>query len=175
MALSPHMEMYLKAILVLEEQQTPVRAKDLATRLGLSRPSVTKAVASLARLGYVAHQPYLHVALTPKGRQVGRDVLRRHQVLRAFLARVLGVGPEAADEDACALEHVVSRETLRRLTDFLAFLGQCPKAPVEALRHFQEVAGRTASPCCLECGLDRLVSPPLPDSETPVARQHTRF
>src|SRR5216117_3234732 len=100
MALSPHMEIYLKAMLVLDVDGEPVRAKDLAVRLGLSRPSVTKAVASLARLGYLTHEPYHHVALTTKGRQVGREVMRRHQILRAFLTRVLGVAPEIADEDS---------------------------------------------------------------------------
>ena len=107
MALSPHMEMYLKAILVLEVEGEPVRAKDLATRLELSRPSVTKAVATLGKLGYLTHEPYHHVTLTPKGRQLGREVMRRHQILRAFLSSILGVAPEIADEDSCALEHVV--------------------------------------------------------------------
>ncbi|HKA24593.1 MAG TPA: metal-dependent transcriptional regulator, partial [Candidatus Eisenbacteria bacterium] len=136
MALSPHMEMYLKAMLVLEIDGGPVRAKDLAAKLALSRPSVTKAVATLARSGYLTHEPYHHVALTPKGRQLGREVMRRHQVLRAFLTGVLGVPAGVADEDSCALEHVVSRSTLTRLTDFLAFLGQCPQAPLEVVRHF---------------------------------------
>ena len=175
MALSPHMEMYLKAMLVLDVDGEPVRAKDLAVRLGLSRPSVTKAVASLSRLGYLTHEPYHTVTLTAKGRQVGREVMRRHQVLRAFLTGVLGVPAEIADEDSCALEHVVSRATLTRLTDFLAFLGQCPQAPLDVVRHFQEVASCKDSPCCTRCGLDRLVAPPLPLPETPMSRQHTRF
>src|SRR5436190_17929549 len=85
MALSPHMEMYLKAMLVLDVDGAPVRAKDLASKLGLSRPSVTKAVATLAKSGHVTHEPYHLVALTPTGRQLGREVMRRHQVLRAFL------------------------------------------------------------------------------------------
>ena len=175
MGLSPHMEMYLKAMLVLEVGGEPVRAKDLASRLGLSRPSVTKAVASLGKLGYLTHEPYQNVVLTPKGRQLGREVMRRHQILRAFLTGVLGVAPEIADEDSCALEHVVSRPTLTRLTDFLAFLSQCPQAPLDVMRHFQEVASCKDSPCCTRCGLDRLVAPDLPVPETPLSRQHTRF
>ena len=175
MALSPHMEMYLKAMLVLEIDGGPVRAKDLAAKLALSRPSVTKAVATLARSGYLTHEPYHHVALTPKGRQLGREVMRRHQVLRAFLTGVLGVPAGVADEDSCALEHVVSRSTLTRLTDFLAFLGQCPQAPLEVVRHFQEVAACKDTPCCTRCGLDKLVAPPLPEPETPLSKQHTRF
>lgn len=175
MALSPHMEMYLKAMLVLEVDGEPVRAKDLAARLGLSRPSVTKAVASLAKLGYLTHEPYHHVVLTAKGRQLGREVMRRHQILRAFLTGVLGVDAAIADEDSCALEHVVSRPTLTRLTDFLAFLSSCPQAPLDVVRHFQEVASCKDSPCCTRCGLDRLVAPTLPVPETPLSRQHTRF
>jgi DtxR family transcriptional regulator, Mn-dependent transcriptional regulator len=173
--LSPHMEMYLKAMLVLDVDGAPVRAKDLAAKLGLSRPSVTKAVASLARSGYLTHEPYHLVALTPKGRQLGREVMRRHQILRAFLTGVLGVPAEIADEDSCALEHVVSRSTLTALTDFLAFLGQCPQAPLEVVRHFQEVASCKDSPCCTRCGLDRLVAPALPQPATPLSKQHTRF
>ena len=175
MALSPHMEMYLKAMLVLEVDGQPVRAKDLAAKLGLSRPSVTKAVGTLARSGHVMHDPYHHVALTPKGRQLGREVMRRHQILRAFLTGVLGIPAAIADEDSCALEHVVSRATLTGLTHFLAFLGQCPQAPLEVVRHFQEVAGSKDSPCCTRCGLEKLVAPALPQAETPLSKQHTRF
>jgi DtxR family Mn-dependent transcriptional regulator len=169
------MEMYLKALCVLEEHQPDVRAKDLASALKLSRPSVTKAVAQLARLGYVDHDPYQKLALTAKGRRIARDVIRRHQVLRAFLHRVLRVSAATADADACELEHVVSRETLDRLSDFLSFIGQCPKAPLDILRHFQEVAAGRPGPCCGECGLDRFTPPVLPEAETRVAGQHTRF
>ena len=175
MSLSPHMEMYLKALLVLEERQGLVRAMDLATELGLSRPSVTKAVTTLAKLGHITHEPYQKLVLTPKGRQIARAVLHRHQVLRTFLIEALGVEPEEADEDACALEHVVSAKTMRRLTDFIAFLHECPRGPRDVMRHFQEIVGRSTSPCCSECGLDRLPAPELSQPEVPVSKQHSRF
>ena len=171
MALSPHMEMYLKAMLV-RRGRGPVTP---GPRLKLdSRPSVTKAVATLAV------RPRHARALSPRrshaeGPPVGREVMRRHQILRAFLTGVLGVPAAIADEDSCALEHVVSRTTLTSLTDFLAFLGQCPQAPLEVVRHFQEVASCKDSPCCARCGLDKLVAPNLPESETPMSKQHTRF
>jgi DtxR family Mn-dependent transcriptional regulator len=169
------MEMYLKALCLLEERGGEVRAKDVASELGLTRPSVTKAIAQLVRLGYVDHDPYQKLALTPKGRTLARDVIQRHRLLREFLHRVLGVSAQTADQDACELEHVVSRETLDRLRDFLSFLGQCPRAPGDLLRHFQEVAARRPGPCCGECGLERLTPPALAETEARVARQHTRF
>lgn len=175
MALSPHMEMYLKTVLVLEERNEVVRSKDIAAELDLSRPSVTKAISTLSKLGYLTHQPYMHLALTPKGRQIARSVMKRHQVLRTFLVQVLGVSEEIADEDACSLEHVVSPQTLKRLTDFLSFLSQCPMAPNDVMRHFQEVAGGAQGPSCTQCGLDRLLAPELLQPQTPVPRQHQRF
>jgi DtxR family Mn-dependent transcriptional regulator len=169
------MEMYLKAVLVLEERKEVVRAKDLAEELGLSRPSITKAVTTLSKLGYLTHQPYLHLALTPKGRQLARGVLRRHQVIHTFLVTVLGIDPQVADEEACELEHVMSRSTVQRMTDFLAFLGQCPDGPREVVRHFQEVAAGGRSPHCAKCGIERLHTPELLEPETPVSGQHSRF
>jgi hypothetical protein len=80
-----------------------------------------------------------------------------------------------ADEDACQIEHVVSRETLKALTDFLAFLGHCPKGPLDMLRHFREVSAKADAPVCAECGLERLANPQLSESQTPVSRQHTRL
>ena len=175
MSLSPHMEMYLKALLVLEDRLELVRAKDLAAELGLSRPSVTKAVATLVKLGHITHEPYQKLVLTPKGRQVARAVLHRHRVLRTFLIEALGVEAEEADEDACALEHVVSAKTLRRLTDFIAFLHECPRGPRDVMRHFQEIVGSATAPCCSDCGLDRLSAPELSRPESPVSKQHSRF
>jgi DtxR family Mn-dependent transcriptional regulator len=169
------MEMYLKALLVLEERQDVVRAKDLAAELDLSRPSVTRAVATLVKLGHVTHEPYQQLALTSRGRQIARAVLHRHQVLRTFLIEVLGVAAGDADEDACALEHVVSTTTLRRLTDFLSFLHECPRAPRDVVRHFQEIAACRTAPCCNECGLQKLPAPALTEPLVAVARQHSRF
>jgi DtxR family Mn-dependent transcriptional regulator len=169
------MEMYLKAVLVLEEREGVVRAKDLADELGLSRPSITKAVSSLSKDGYLTHKPYLHLALTPKGRQAARAVLKRHQVIHTFLVQVLGLDTQAADEQACELEHVMTKSTVRRLTDFLAFLGQCPEAPQKAIDHFHEVTSGGGSPRCPRCDIKRFETPKLLDPEKPVSGQHSRF
>lgn len=175
MALSPHMEMYLKAVLVLEEREGVVRAKALANELGLSRPSITKAVNTLSKLGYLTHRPYLHLALTPRGRQAARGILKRHQVIHTFLVQVLGIDIRTADQEACEMEHVISKATLQRLTEFLAFLGQCPDAPQKVIDHFHEVVAGRRTPRCARCGITRLATPELLDPQTPVAGQHSRF
>jgi len=153
--LPAHHEAYLKAILLLEADGASVRAKDVASSLGLSRPSVSKAASALAREEYIVHQPYMSLSLTAKGRRAAQEVVRRERVLRDFLKRVLGVKPETAESDAAALEQAVSRETLQTLADFLEFLDRCPRGPEDVLSHFHALAPDKNPGGCPECGYAR--------------------
>lgn len=108
-------ENYLEAILRLEDTEGRVRSVDVANELGVSRPSVNKAVGVLKKAAMVEQQPYGHINLTPLGREKAEEVLQRHRILRSFLIHVLGVNPTVADEDACRMEHVVSEETMAKL------------------------------------------------------------
>lgn len=108
-------ENYLEAILRLEDDQQTVRSIDVATALGVSRPSVNKALGVLKKAGMVEQQPYGRISLTELGREKANEVFRRHRTLRSFLINVLGVDPETADADACKMEHVVSEQTMCKL------------------------------------------------------------
>lgn len=112
-------ENYLEAILRLEDETQNVRSIDVATALGVSRPSVNKALGVLKKAGMVEQQPYGRINLTNHGRTKANEVFQRHITLRTFLTRILGVDPETADEDACRMEHVVSEQTMSRLLDYL--------------------------------------------------------
>ena len=113
------LEDYLEAIYNVEfvEKRT-AQVRDIARSLGVTMPSVVKAIRELMRLGLVSHEPYAGVELTVKGRRLARSVLGRHVLLRKFLV-ILGVGPRNADRDACMMEHVVSAETLDRIRAFV--------------------------------------------------------
>lgn len=109
-------ENYLEAILRLEDEHQTVRSIDVATALGVSRPSVNKALGVLKKAGMVEQQPYGRITLTELGREKANEVFARHRILRSFLINVLGVDPETADNDACKMEHVVSEQTMAKLT-----------------------------------------------------------
>lgn len=115
-------ENYLEAILSLENESKDVRSIDVARQLEVSRPSVNKALGVLKEMGMVEQQPYGAIRLTDKGRLRAIEVTSRHRTLKSFLINVLGVEAETADEDACKMEHVVSKETMRKLTDYLESL-----------------------------------------------------
>jgi len=111
-------EDYLEAVLVLGNEKRTVRVKDVADKLGVTRPSVVLALAGLEAKGLVRHERYGGIELTPGGRRVARETDRRHRLVRAFLVQVLGVSGATADRDACRIEHSLSPETVSRLVEF---------------------------------------------------------
>jgi len=120
---SSSIEDYLEAIIVLDREDSGmVRITDLSERLGVSKPSVSAAVKRLKDLGWVRHERYGGVELTSEGRTRAAEVAARHDLLHRFLTLVLGVNEETAQEDACRLEHVLSGETIDRLSMFVEFL-----------------------------------------------------
>ena len=63
-------EDYLEAILVLSKQGDGVRSIDIATMLGVSKPSVSHAMKLLREDGYIAMDRYGTVTLLEKGNEI---------------------------------------------------------------------------------------------------------
>jgi Mn-dependent DtxR family transcriptional regulator len=112
-------EDYLEAIYELGGADGAVRSVDLAAKLGVSKASVNNAVNNLKQAGLVDQPYYGDITLTKSGAEYAAGVLERHHVLYHFLLDVLGVQPEVAVDEACKMEHAISDETLRRLTEHL--------------------------------------------------------
>lgn len=122
--LTSSMEDYLEALLRLEKERGTVRVKELAELLGLSNPSISTAIPRLGRLGLVTYERYGPIRLTPLGRRMARQVIRREEVLVEFFSRVLGIPEQRAREEACRIEHSISLESLEALEAFLDYLKQ---------------------------------------------------
>ena len=114
-------EDYLEAILVLEikHETEKVRSTDIARHLGVSKPSVSRAMSVLKADGYVDMQTYGEVSLTAKGRAVAEEVYDRHRMLTRFFRDILGVEKSVAEHDACLIEHDISPESMQKLTEFI--------------------------------------------------------
>lgn len=118
-SLGESLEDYLEAILLLSQERRPVRVKDIARVVGVSRPSVVAAISSLAGKGLVKHEHYGDVELTVDGRERAEAIYERHLLLERFLHQVLGVNRAVASLEACWLEHRVSVETISRLAQLV--------------------------------------------------------
>lgn len=112
-------EDYLEAVLFIEQQKGRVRSVDIAKYLGVSKPSVNKALSILQEMGYVNKPDYGDVTITDEGRKKAQTVALKHKALTRLLTDVLGVAPEIADIDACKIEHDISEETTKKLIEYL--------------------------------------------------------
>jgi DtxR family Mn-dependent transcriptional regulator len=107
--------MYLKVLYEVRSKHKVARVRDVAKGLGVSPGAVSATLKKLEIAGFVEHEPYGVVALTPAGVAVAKCMLRRHDTLRDVLIEVFGVAPELAAEDACLMEHAVSPTTINRM------------------------------------------------------------
>lgn len=103
-------ENYLETILMLSKRQSYVRSIDIANELNFSKPSVSVAMKNLRTNGHILVDDAGHITLTESGLNIAESILERHKVLSEMLIR-LGVDPEIASEDACRIEHVISKES----------------------------------------------------------------
>lgn len=123
--LSPNMEDYLEAILLIKNKKRVVRVRDIAKAKGVAFSSVNSALKTLAKLLLIEHDRYEFVDFTPKGNIIAKKIYNRHLILTKFLKDILGVDKKTAEEDACKMEHTLSPKSLDRLIKFMEFLKTC--------------------------------------------------
>lgn len=155
--LSASLEDYLEAIYNISLDKQAARAKDIAQRLGLKGSSVTGALHSLSEKGLVNYAPYDLITLTPEGKKVAVDIVRRHDTIKIFLTKVLHVDAAEAEKNACRLEHNISSTVLEKLINFMKFIAICPRVEDhwgEAFKVFNET-GQMQETC------ERCISTPF--------------
>jgi DtxR family Mn-dependent transcriptional regulator len=149
--LSSNMEDYLEAIFHISEEKQAARAKDIADRVRVNKSSVTGALRSLSEKGLVNYAPYDIITLTPKGKKLAAEIVRRHEALKDFFIKILLIDKKEAEEASCRVEHAVSKNIIDRLIQFVEFMEICPRGGKEWLRGFRRHCenGDTSSRCAI--------------------------
>ena len=114
MTLTSSMEDYLEAVFMLQKQKVYARCTDVAEHLGVKKPSVSRAVKELSKMGYLIKEADGTLSLTEQGRQIAEQVYEKHQFFTQQLIEA-GVPPNIAARDACKLEHVISEDSFKKL------------------------------------------------------------
>ena len=117
MALRESGEDYLESIYVLSERQGIVRSIDVAEYLGVTKASVSKAMAALESTGYV-EMGKRDVHLTERGLEVARQMWERHCFFVGLLEDA-GVRPRSRRKEGCHMEHCLSEESFEKLRSML--------------------------------------------------------
>ncbi len=107
-------ENYLETILVLKERNGTVRSVDIAAEMGFSKPSVSVAMRNLREQECITMGDDGLISLTDKGRSIAESVYERHTLFTQWLVS-LGVDQTIAAQDACRIEHVLSKETFEAI------------------------------------------------------------
>lgn len=103
-------ENYLETILVLSHSKPHVRSIDIVNELGFSKPSVSVAMKNLRQNGYITMDADGFIRLTESGTEIAETIYERHTFISDWLIQ-LGVSKEQALDDACRMEHVISKES----------------------------------------------------------------
>lgn len=107
-------ENYLETILMLSKTLPVVRAVDISEELGFKKSSVSVAMKNLRERNYITVTKAGFIYLTDEGLAIAEMIYERHDLLSSWLVS-LGVDPKIAAEDACRIEHVISKESFEAI------------------------------------------------------------
>lgn len=110
-------ENYLETILILSKTKPVVRSVDIAEELGFKKSSVSVAMKNLREKSHISVTKEGFIYLTDSGRAIAEMIFERHRLLTQWLVK-LGVNPVVASEDACKMEHVISKESFNAIKKY---------------------------------------------------------
>ena len=89
MPLTSSMEDYLEAVLVLQQQHGYARCVDVAEFLGVTKPSVSRAVKELSKKKYLIKRQMAHSSSQNKGSKLPRRFMKNISFLPSISLRLV--------------------------------------------------------------------------------------
>jgi len=114
MTVTESTENYLETILILSKHKPVVRSVDISEELGFKKSSVSVAMKNLREKKYITVTKEGFIYLTDAGQEIAEMIYERHELLSNWLIK-LGVDKNIATEDACRIEHVISKESFEAI------------------------------------------------------------
>ncbi len=148
--ITKRMEDYLRVIYEILHYNGSVRIKDIASKLNVKPSSVVEMLEKLNDLGLIIYKKREFIKLTKKGEEIAKGLKIKNEFIVRFL-KLLGVSHKTAIEDAHKMEHILSKETLDRIKDFILYVETCPKPIPEWLKNFRFFCKYKKRLRCKEC------------------------
>ncbi|MBU5316237.1 metal-dependent transcriptional regulator [Clostridium bornimense] len=118
MKLNESAENYLETILILSKSLPVVRSIDISEKLGYKKSSVSVAMKNLRQKNYITVTKEGYIYLTESGIEIAEMIYERHKLISSWLEKI-GVNKEIASEDACRIEHVISKESFEAIKKYI--------------------------------------------------------
>lgn len=87
---------------------------DIAEELGFKKSSVSVAMKNLRQKEQITVTKEGFIYLTDSGKEIAEMIYERHEFLTSWLT-ALGVDSKIAAEDACKMEHVISKQSFEAI------------------------------------------------------------
>lgn len=126
MVVSPSMQRYAAEIYRLQQDYKQVPLSLLSSSVEASAQAVAHMVRRLGREGYLMHEPYRGVRLTPEGERIAMPALRRHRLVEVFLVKGMGYDWASAHQLSDVFERGVNEEIEDRIDYLTGHPTRCP-------------------------------------------------
>ena len=117
--LSKSLEDYLKTSYILKKQGEEIKVTSIAQKMGVSKPSVNKAINHLKNNRLVNYEVYGEIELTQEGEELAKKILEAYDIVYVFLTEILEVPKESAEKEAIKLKSTLEDHTLNLLTKYV--------------------------------------------------------
>jgi len=124
--LSQSLEDYLEIIYNKIQENNKVKAVDIARELNVSRASVTEALNKLNEKKLINYEKYGEILITNEGIKKAKEIVSLHKELTKFF-NYLGVENSEAEDVACKIEHIMSKNIKKRILAFNKFCENNPE------------------------------------------------
>lgn len=105
----------------LEERGEIPSTSGLARGLKVTDSTITAMLQKLSQRQLIYYQPRKDMSLTPSGRQLALQLIRRHRLIETFLMAHLGYRWDEVHAEAERIEHVVSERFVDAVNQMLGF------------------------------------------------------
>ena len=119
MKLTNSQEEYIKTIYILSKTEKEIRVTDIAKRLGITKPSVNRAINNLKDLKLLNYKTYGEIKLTKEGEIQAQEKIKKEDIVKIFLNKILDIEEKQAEKEAKAMKHAISPETEEKLEKFI--------------------------------------------------------
>lgn len=126
MTVSPAMQRYAAEIYRLQQDHEQVPLSLLSAHVESSAQAIASMVKRLNRDGFLLHEPYRGVRLTPAGERIAMPALRRHRLTEVFLVKVMKYDWATAHKLADTFERGINDELEDRMDELSGFPTRCP-------------------------------------------------
>ena len=108
-----HVEMYLKAMWLINEDNKSIKVSTVANLLRIKQPSVVQMMKKMNDMRLVRYSK-LDIRLTDEGEKIGTNIVRKSRLLEVLMANYLKIKPD--EKLVCGMEHHMNDEFTNSLS-----------------------------------------------------------